>query len=107
MIRAYPKLRRPGHYYLDSDRNGETYRDRELIKAAGGKWDGRHWAITEDQRQSLGYPRMVLVAGTTSCNIRETAMVPESDAVLGKSIRIFCGHCDSYGPITVEEIVRE
>lgn len=39
-----------------------------------------------------------------SCGADETEMVPESKAIVGNRVSVFCGHCDSRSTMTVEAV---
>lgn len=105
MIYAYRNVEQPNTYRLQSEKSRETYHRRQAFKDAGATWDGRHWIVDNGQRQALGIERMMRVSGHDStCGLEETALVPESHAVVGERISHFCGHCDSWGGMIVEKV---
>ena len=103
MIVAY-SIPESNDYRLSSDNSREIYRRKDEIKAAGGRWDGRHWIVTDEQRRSLGIERMVRCVVDDGHEMRETKHFPESQAIVGERVRGFCGLCDSHANLLIVEV---
>jgi hypothetical protein len=103
-VYAYHVVGQPGRYYLKGNRTSDTYHHRQQYKTAGAEWDGTHWTVDDDQRRALGIERMVRVKGVHSCGHEEIELVPESLAIVGTTISVFCGWCDGRGSMRIDEI---
>lgn len=97
---------RDGTYYLDPYTPSDTYHARERIKDAGGRWDGRHWIVTDDQRQALGFERLLWVMAE-GCHIPapERFLVRESKAVSWSYFDGFCSLCDSHARLKITAVL--
>jgi len=105
-IRAYPN--RDGGYNLVGEHDGETFRARERIKAADGRWspERKRWTVTDEQRAVLGYERMVgCWVRDTGCGGEDRLILPESEAVAGRTHQGFCARCDSFSTIEILEVL--
>lgn len=97
---------RDGTYYLDPYAPSDTFHAKERIKAAGARWDGRHWIVTEDQRQALGYERLLWVRAI-GCHVPEPELflVRESKAIVGAYFDGFCSRCDSQAGMKITAVL--
>lgn len=85
-------------YRVESDRVGasETYNARERLKRCGARWDGKHWNVTNDQRELLNIPRIFWVEVTPCHEFMNISFCSEDEAIEGLKIDCFCGMCDSH-----------
>lgn len=97
---------RDGTYYLDPYAPSDTYHARDRIKDAGGRWDGRHWIVTDEQRVALGFERLLWVMAE-GCHIPapERFLVRESKAVSGSYFDGFCSRCDSHARLKIMAVL--
>lgn len=76
-------------------KKSDTYHAKERLRKHGATWNGKHWIVTNEQREALGIPRIFWVIAPTCHEENHVTFCLETQAEVNKSIRTFCAHCDS------------
>jgi len=99
MMRAWKN--KEGGYDLSDSPNGpgETFRNKDKIKANGGKWNAkdRCWKVSKEYADSISVSRVYVVRVSAFCHTPEGVNFADPVQIaMGKLGTTFCSRCDSY-----------